>query len=173
MTRGGTGTTTSTGTGGVVLSDAPTFTGDVTFDTNTLFVDSVNDRVGVGTDTPVYKLDVDGEIQIRGQGLIYHANETSDSEASRFFLQFNKTLDASYPMLCNRTPNGDVVIATGTSTGGNDVERMRFNGGDGTRDIEVTNANFIVSGNLTAGTIDASKISTATVGDSTGGLKAV
>ena len=130
-------------------------------------------NVGIGTDTPVYNLDVDGDIQLRGQGLLYHANETSDSEASRFFLRFNKTLDASYPMLCNRTPNGDVVIATGTSTGGNDVERMRFNGGDGTRDIEVTNANFIVSGNLTAGTIDASKISNATVGDSTGGVKAV
>ena len=65
------------------------------------------------------------------------------------------------------------MIATGTSSGGGDVERMRFNGGDGTRDIEVTNANFIVSGNLTAGTIDASKISNATVGDSTGGVKAV
>ncbi len=130
-------------------------------------------RVGIGTDTPAYKLDVDGDIQLRGQGLVYHANETSDSEASRFFLRFNKTLDASYPMLCNRTPNGDVVIATGTSSGGGDVERMRFNGGDGTRDIEVTNANFIVSGNLTAGTIDASKISNATVGDSTGGVKAV
>ena len=130
-------------------------------------------NVGIGTDTPVYNLDVNNEIQIRGQGLVYHANETSDSENSRFFLRFNKTLDASYPMLCNRTPNGDVVIATGTSTGGNDVERMRFNGGDGTRDIEVTNANFIVSGNLTAGTIDASKISNATVGDSTGGVKAV
>jgi len=62
VTRGGTGTTTSTGTGGVVLSDAPTFTGDVTFDTNTLFVDSVNDRVGIGTATPdetlsIYKED--------------------------------------------------------------------------------------------------------------------
>jgi hypothetical protein len=130
-------------------------------------------NVGIGADTPVYKLDVDGEIQLRGQGLVYHANETSDSETSRYFLKFNKTLDASYPMLCNRTPNGDVVIATGTSSGGGDVERMRFGGGDGTRDIEVTNANFIVSGNLTAGTIDASKISNATVGDSTGGVKAV
>jgi len=62
VANGGTGTTTSTGTGSVVLSDAPTFTGDVTFDTNTLFVDSVNDRVGVGTTSPdetlsIYKED--------------------------------------------------------------------------------------------------------------------
>ena len=128
-------------------------------------------NVGIGTMDPVYKLDVNGDIQIRGQGLIYHANETSDSESSRFFLRFNKTLDASYPLLCNRTPNGDVVIATGTSSGGGEVERMRFNGGDGTRDIEVTNANFIVSGTLSAGTIEASNIS-GTVGD-TSGVKAV
>jgi hypothetical protein len=62
VTRGGTGTTTSTGTGSVVLSDAPTFTGDVTFDTNTLFVDSVNDRVGVGTTSPGGKLDIRGSV---------------------------------------------------------------------------------------------------------------
>jgi hypothetical protein len=94
-------------------------------------------KIGIGTDTPVYKLDVNGEIQLRGQGFIYHANETIDSEASRYFLQFNKTLDASYPMLCNRTPSGDVAIATGTAAGGGDVERMRFNGGDGTITMNV------------------------------------
>jgi hypothetical protein len=58
VANGGTGTTTSTGTGSVVLSDAPTFTGDVTFDTNTLFVDSVNDRVGVGRVSPTATLDI-------------------------------------------------------------------------------------------------------------------
>lgn len=58
VANGGTGTTTSTGTGSVVLSDAPTFTGDVTFDTNTLFVDSANDRVGVGTVSPIGLLSI-------------------------------------------------------------------------------------------------------------------
>ena len=62
VANGGTGTTTSTGTGSVVLSDAPTFTGDVTFDTDTLFVDSVNDRVGVGTTSPGGKLDIRGSV---------------------------------------------------------------------------------------------------------------
>lgn len=58
VANGGTGTTTSTGTGSVVLSDAPTFTGDVTFDTDTLFIDSVNNRVGVGTTSPGAKMDI-------------------------------------------------------------------------------------------------------------------
>ena len=52
VSRGGTGTTTSTGTGSVVLSAAPVFTGDATFNTNTLKIDSTNGRVGIGTDSP-------------------------------------------------------------------------------------------------------------------------
>ena len=58
VANGGTGTTTSTGSGSVVFSDAPKFTGDVTFDTDTLFVDSVNDRVGVGRVSPTATLDI-------------------------------------------------------------------------------------------------------------------
>jgi microcystin-dependent protein len=40
------------------LAASPTFTGNATFDTNTLFVDSLNDRVGIGTTNPGYKLEV-------------------------------------------------------------------------------------------------------------------
>lgn len=36
------------------------FTGDVTFDTDVLFVDSANNRVGVGTSSPSSKLEVNG-----------------------------------------------------------------------------------------------------------------
>ena len=77
VANGGTGTTTSTGTGSVVLSDAPTFTGDVTFDTNTLFVDSANDRVGVGTTTPGTTLDVlgNGAFLHAGSGTPHNSND--------------------------------------------------------------------------------------------------
>lgn len=52
---------TTSGTGTVVaLQNAPAFTGDVTFDTNTLFIDSSNNRVGILTATPTYPLDVVG-----------------------------------------------------------------------------------------------------------------
>ena len=54
--RGGTGVTTSTGTGNVVLSNAPAFTGDVTFV-----------RVGIGASTtPGYTLDVTGDVNFTG-----------------------------------------------------------------------------------------------------------
>lgn len=52
VSRGGTGTTSSTGTGALVLQNAPSFTGDATFDANTLKIDATNNRVGIGTSTP-------------------------------------------------------------------------------------------------------------------------
>jgi hypothetical protein len=44
------------------------FTGDVTFDTTTLVIDSTNDRVGIGTDSPAQSLDTTGKIRIRDGG---------------------------------------------------------------------------------------------------------
>ena len=86
VANGGTGTTTSTGTGSVVLSDAPTFTGDVTFDTNTLFVDSVNDRVGIGTTSPGASLDVNGGAIFSGGGPVINCttNNPGDMISKRY-----------------------------------------------------------------------------------------
>ena len=41
-------------------------TGNVAVDTNTLFVDSVNNRVGIATATPGYTLDVTGDVNFTG-----------------------------------------------------------------------------------------------------------
>jgi hypothetical protein len=48
-------------TGATTLSSTLSVTGNATFDTNTLFVDAANNRVGVGTINPGYKLVVDGD----------------------------------------------------------------------------------------------------------------
>ena len=45
-----------TGIVGVLLTDA---NGNVTFDTNTLYVDAPNNRVGIGTTAPNYPLEVE------------------------------------------------------------------------------------------------------------------
>ncbi len=58
VSRGGTGTTSSTGTGALVLQNAPAFTGDATFDTNTLKIDAANNRVGIGTSSPSRSLHI-------------------------------------------------------------------------------------------------------------------
>src|SRR5210317_2483957 len=111
-------------------------------------------------------------LYVDGDYLAYKPVE-SGSPIARNFVKFIKTNNASYPFYTNRTPSGDVVIGSGTTAAGGEIERMRFKGGDGTRDIEVSNANLVVSGNITGGTIDATKISNGTLADSTGGVKAI
>jgi len=46
------------GASGTATLASATITGDLTVDTSTLKVDSTNDRVGIGTTTPAYKLEV-------------------------------------------------------------------------------------------------------------------
>jgi len=60
VSNGGTGVATSTGTGSVVLSAAPAFTGNTTFNTNTLAIDATNGRVGIGLTTPSRFLEISG-----------------------------------------------------------------------------------------------------------------
>ena len=55
-------------TGNVSMGKDLTVAGNVAVDTNTLFVDSVNNRVGIGTSTPQYRLDVGsggGDVMLR------------------------------------------------------------------------------------------------------------
>ena len=39
--------------------DVPTFTGNAAFDTNTLYVDATNNRVGIGTTSPAYQFEIE------------------------------------------------------------------------------------------------------------------
>jgi len=48
------------GAGGTATLASATITGDLTVDTNTLKVDSTNNRVGIGTASPIYSLVVNG-----------------------------------------------------------------------------------------------------------------
>ncbi len=62
-----------------------TFAGDLAVDSNTLYVDSINNRVGIGTDTPGQALDVPGVIrtastfQFYNTGGSVYANGTFDA----------------------------------------------------------------------------------------------
>jgi len=89
-------------------------------------------------------LGVTGNITASGtvhgsQGFTYNPTE-GGTTLSRYWMLFDQTNNASYPYLTNRTPNGDVVIKSGTTAGGAEIERIRFNGGDGTQDIVISNA---------------------------------
>jgi len=53
-------------TGAVTINSTATITGDLTVDTDTLFVDVSEDKVGIGTASPAQALDVVGNINIQG-----------------------------------------------------------------------------------------------------------
>ena len=57
--------------GALTVSGNSTLSGDLTVDTNTLYVDSTNNRVGIGTTTPYKKLSVSGETVITATTTIY------------------------------------------------------------------------------------------------------
>ena len=106
-------------------------------------------NVGIGTTSPGWPLAVNGGIEVWGDGyaiggdaggLLYHPTESA-AAGSRWFLRFDLTDNASYPYLTNRTPNGAVVIKTGTAAGGGENEHFRIKGGDGTVDAYFTNTN--------------------------------
>jgi len=59
LTLGDTGDTINFGSGVLPNFENLTVTGDLTVDTNSLYVDSANNRVGIGTTSPTYSLQVD------------------------------------------------------------------------------------------------------------------
>lgn len=52
-----------TGTGNINITGSGTLTGDLTVDTNTLYVDSTNNQVGIGTTTLAEALTVNGNVE--------------------------------------------------------------------------------------------------------------
>ena len=63
------GVTTSSLTSVGVLSSL-SVSGNMTVDTNTLYVDAANNRVGIGTTTPTYRLHVMGDVRAEGGAFI-------------------------------------------------------------------------------------------------------
>jgi hypothetical protein len=65
------------GAGGTATLASATITGDLTVDTNTLFVNSTTNRVGIATATPAEKLTIDNTLGAGAIGLRVFANDQS------------------------------------------------------------------------------------------------
>ena len=151
---GETVTTTSTQTLTNKTLSAPTVTGNVAFDTDTLFVDATNNRVGIGTTSPSYTLDVtdgtakidnltvgdtdEGRIKITGAGKIELRDTNSMIQESSGILLWNNAAGRTVRMATSGTErmrvatDGNVGIGTTSPSSTLDV-----------------NGNVTISGNLT------------------------
>ena len=104
-------------------------------DDKLFFTDASTNKVGIGTKTPSYKLDVDGDIRVTG-GLIVDGNYNNSSIHSTNILLQNAVkytdtggdaryalhFDSDVVVLTNRTSNGIVQIKANTSTAGSGGE---------------------------------------------------
>ena len=89
--------TTGTFSGAVTFSGG--VSGDVAFDTNTLKVDSTNNRVGIGTTGPTHSLHVIGDVQAENssghRALIVKGSSTTNYEGGSLLLA-NAGMDTNY-----------------------------------------------------------------------------
>ena len=121
------------GSGVLSFTGSPTFTG-LTVDTNTLYVDSSNNRVGIGTTSPGYQV----EIENTGSNALLVLDRTDGAST---FIEGG----ASNSVIGSVGAN-DVKIAY------NSVPVVTFgSGGDITTSGDVTATDLTLSGNLTVG----------------------
>jgi hypothetical protein len=153
VNRGGTGTTTlasgelllgngtsaitstSTLSAGLIqdaflLNTGDTATGDYTFDTNTLFIDSTNDRIGIGTTTPSSQLAIHSN-STDDRDTVVTINHDNDSEESSTIIETNNNANLGTitpgsthtiysinnlltPTLATQNSNLDFVTTAGT-----------------------------------------------------------
>lgn len=81
-------------TGAKIDSTTTVTAGGLTVDTDTLHVDATNNRVGIGTTTPVDKLEVAGSIQISEVTPRLVMKDTNSTGTSNAQLQFTDSTDA-------------------------------------------------------------------------------
>ena len=154
---------------------------NLTVDTNTLFVDSANNRVGVGTLTPAFKLDISGDVRLTGDLQI----DGSDIKASNGTICI--TLVTTGDVLINddlavggdsiilnydqlggvASSNASILVERGST--GNDVS-IRWNESTDRWQYTVDGTNYINLPNQGLDTTDSPTFAGATLGNVTVGV---
>jgi hypothetical protein len=122
---------------GLVTAGSATITGDLTVDTSTLKVDSTNNRVGIGTATPAYLLDI------------------ADASSATRFVATNTNNSAYGAGIYLKTMNGASMVSNATLATSNDGTFNLFTGtsADSTKLSINTSGNVNVAlGNVVMGT---------------------
>jgi len=140
---------------------SPDFTGDVTFDTSTLVVDSTNNRVGIANASPAQALDVTGNIAVSGSisasDLTTENNATITTIGSRDLVTIGSG-DRGAAIEINDIAGANYFIAGGgydltfwkNVSGTSNVTVMQFVGAsasDSTPDVTITN-NLTIGGTV-------------------------
>ena len=138
--------------GGTATLASATITGDLTVDTSTLKVDSTNDRVGIGTASPLGKLHVVANSATPGEGNIQITNAAYPSSGWAFRIpDAAATIDLSLDgaiggnfqsVLYFPRATGNVNISTGNlvmSTSGKGIDFSATADGSGTMTSELLN----------------------------------
>ena len=126
ITATGTVTLSSVNVNGTVTADG------LTVDTNTLYVDALNNRVGVGTTSPGYRLDVYRDSNDNAPALAIRNPNAGASAASRLYMEADGN---NFNIYVNGDGTADANITQFSSTAGGSQfafetagsERMRIN----------------------------------------------
>jgi hypothetical protein len=149
---------------GVATTDSPTFAG-LTVDTNTLYVDSTNNRVGIGTSSPAYQLDT-GTLghNSTGELLLTGGNSASNDYTQTTLLRLRATsinpnstnhnsvnaavaeIRLNHQDLAGNASSGNLTFYTnsGNNIAGALTERMRIDSSGNLTTRQSTGNNFRV-----------------------------
>lgn len=140
-------------------NDGDTATGDYTFDTNTFHIDSTNDRIGVGTTTPSYPLEVDGIVRATNLSLPGYISGSGilKSRLSDIIISNDLGGNAQFRLLpylddiyFENLYAGDMYFRTDTDTGGPSTVQMFIDGNNNRVGIGTTSPSqkLEVNGNI-------------------------
>jgi hypothetical protein len=106
----------------IVVPGTATITGNLTVDTNTLFVDATNNRVGILSATPGYPLDVTGDTRIIGDAYLF---STTGGAAFSKSLIFGSAANVSAAAIYSQTATANSgILYLATETGGVMTDRL-------------------------------------------------
>lgn len=131
--------------GTITLTGTPTFSGacafsggNVTFDTDTLFVDASNNRVGIGTVSPTHNADV--SFSSSGASVVLASRNTSNTASSNAILYAEVAGSSAGDPYTLYTVSGVTSWAVGLDNSDSDFFKISRSSSLGTNDAVVLNA---------------------------------